>query len=71
MESSIFVRSLERVRSYRGKAYKTAHRLSREPRSRIGSQGRQCVGRGYLVELFYVRLSRFERPYHHRSDVLL
>ena len=70
MESSIFVRSLEGVRSHRGEAYQTAYRLSREPRSGIGSQGGHYVGRGCLVELFYVSLSRLERPCHH-SDVLL
>ena len=63
MESSIFVRSLEGVRSYCGEAYQTAYRLSREPRSRIGSQGGRCVGRGCLVELFYVSLYCFERFY--------
>ena len=69
MESSSFVRSLERVRSHRGEAFQTAYRLSREPRSRIGSQGGRCVGRGCLVELFYVSFNRFDRSYH-RSDVL-
>ena len=56
MESGVFVRSVERVRSYCGEAYQTIYWLSGEPRSRIGLQGGRCVGHGEMVELFYVSL---------------
>ena len=46
MESSVFVHSIERVRSYCREAYQTIYWLSGEPRSRIGSQGGSCVGHG-------------------------